>query len=104
MSAAKHTPGPWLIEHTGIRCESHIATVATVGEYRVGRWYAQPYQVNYEFHGSDEDDANLIAAAPEMLEALRQIADMDYTRAATNCMGHDAVMLARAAIEKATGQ
>ncbi|MGD9882317.1 MAG: hypothetical protein AB7F22_30230 [Reyranella sp.] len=93
---SKRTPGKWVANCVGISGRHDNPTdvyevVSADGRARVCEFVS-------------EGDALLIAAAPELLEALRQIADMDYTRAATNCMGHDAVMLARAAIEKATGQ
>lgn len=59
MSAAQHTPGPWSTttpDDTFITSEGRdIAEI--IGDYRV-------------YHEVMEADARLIAAAPEMLEAL----------------------------------
>ena len=91
MSAAKHTPGPWHIARfeastVEIRNDRGL-TVAEVGD------------------SSQEDEANahLIAAAPELLEALRCLIDGDE-----GMWRHDAPSeawdeIARAAIAKATG-
>lgn len=67
MSAAKHTPGPWKLEII------HLST----GRNRHVR-ASSPSRGVAEVWGPDEDkesDANarLIAAAPELLEALRDI-------------------------------
>jgi hypothetical protein len=53
----------------------------------------------YDFcHDGDIDDA--ADRLEELLSALKQIAEMDYTRAATNGMGFDAVKIATRAIGK----
>ena len=85
MSAAKHTPGPWMVtpESETVHGWSHE------GEALI---------VVYEL-GTNENDHRLIAAAPELLEALASILedmDSDY---GTN---YDYAK-ARAAIAKATG-
>lgn len=98
MSA--HTPGPW---RRNIKPASkyntifagdakHIASLSTAGM------------------ADDEMEANcnLIAAAPELLEALREIADDYADRFDMTCPGTNpgikyVVEQARAAIAKATG-
>lgn len=54
MSASKHTPGPWEVDMYGDVTANgeDVARIATTGECA-------------------ERDARLIAAAPELLEALR---------------------------------
>lgn len=69
MSATKHTPGPWAVA-TDDHERSLIATVGSCGARSFGRRFDHPYEVNYELHTSDEADAALCAAAPELLEAL----------------------------------
>lgn len=67
-SAPKHTPGPWdfeLIEEHSVR-----PTVASVGDYRFVR--SGLGARGYDLHGQDEDDARLISAAPDLLEALKK--------------------------------
>lgn len=83
MSA--HTPGPWALRGYQIRAENglgkHVAT------YQVG-----------------EADGRLIAAAPELLEALKEVAAgrLDHEHGLDDF--HDrARAIARAAIAKAEG-
>jgi len=78
MSETKHTPGPWRLEKqvAGRDWTSIGAPVATVGgealcesvEFIVGT------VSDFGPHGEQETEANarLIAAAPELLDALRQ--------------------------------
>jgi len=58
------TPGPWAYEYIGDlppgRTRSDRPTIAIVGDFRVVREGR-----GYDLHSSDEDDARLIAAAPE---------------------------------------
>lgn len=96
MSKSKHTPGPWSYFHdTCAECE------------REGRAEYDIPEVPGGHHGrfTNEDDARLIAAAPELLDvakALRQ-------HLALFCGPDDAVAqgvfeIADAAIGKAEGQ
>jgi len=83
---AKHTPGPWLV------------TEGFTGEFLVStkvRWLARV---------REEEDARLIAAAPDLLAVLQDIVAADGMRP-----GHvaylsraDITAMARAAISKAT--
>jgi hypothetical protein len=56
MSEKKHTPGPWFVsdEYTGIVVDSDGLRVAAA-------YKDKPYEIH---------DAHLIAAAPELLDAL----------------------------------
>ncbi|CAB5567667.1 MULTISPECIES: hypothetical protein [Providencia] len=94
----KGTPGPWVIDEwsmTGINSESkHVALV------------------NYSHHGLPNDvygdeheaNANLIAAAPELLEALIELTES--AKEAIDGLGDlsDAIDTAKAAIAKALGK
>ncbi|MCC4240345.1 hypothetical protein [Thalassospira povalilytica] len=64
MSEAKHTPGPW---------KAHVTNLARSGqtEYEI-HWSEDGECVAEIVHGAP--DAHLIAAAPEMLEALKHAA------------------------------
>lgn len=77
----KHTPGPW--------------TVNGGDDVWIGNRTC--------VHIGDEDDARLIAAAPDLLEVLKSLLDMDisYRRGP---VVQEAVEKARAAIAKATGE
>ena len=86
---SKHTPGPWSVEHdfmdeSAFAILSDDCVVATA-------W------------GNDHVDANahLIAAAPDMLEALRGVVD---TCRADCPAGLPALSDARAALAKAEGR
>ena len=82
--SAKHTPGPW---HTagdqGVQIRSQRDQIAKVWTMRGNEWKA---------------NARLIAAAPELLEALIELADCG-----AEAWGEDrpCVRIARAAIAKA---
>lgn len=99
----KHTPGPWTIlsEKTG-----------SVGS-------DAPYKMTASVYGDHEEcepdgrmlaNARLIAAAPELLESLRNTASMlqsaclVITDKEARQMALETVAEARAAIAKATGQ
>lgn len=89
---SKHTPGPWSVD------EPHQVFASSVGEY-----VAITKVEDFETIPKDQCEANarLIAAAPELLEALLQIiqdAKSPEVGAYLN------LKLARAAIAKATGE
>ena len=96
---SEHTPGPWTIE----KCPK--ATAVTDGE----SW---PWLVSYndgEYEGclalvqtqNAEANAKLIAAAPELLEALEMMLDMSEMGGFGKSAAEDT---ARAAIAKAKGE
>lgn len=66
MSEEKHTPGPWRLEKRQIVsvCQSHNDCEVEVAELRFDEWDAET-----------EADANLIAAAPIMYEAIANIVE-----------------------------
>lgn len=92
MSTPKHTPGPWTVEDRTER----LAIFPTVGDAEIA-------SITWE-DDEDEDvalaDAHLIAAAPDLLEALKAFvaAPLDGAERA------DAFYAARAAIAKAEGR
>lgn len=92
--SAKHTPGPWRFNNalgeTWTICDSF-------GESLMG---AETY---YPWVPDAEADWRLIAAAPDLLEALQALIDMDVAYKRGNRV-EDAVEKARAAILKATGE
>lgn len=96
MAEAKHTPGPWQAQREG--------ELARLFGGPDGRFVAR-------VEGASAADARLIAAAPELLEALQAFMALDRTFS-TICDAHleeeaakrplgRAVKLARAAIAKA---
>jgi hypothetical protein len=79
-----HSPAPWVVDH-----DTTIASVKTSD----GKAVARCYQGDY--------DAALIAAAPDLLEALRYIATLDTSQDAPPVLC-SAVGVAMLAIEQAT--
>ncbi len=94
----KHTPGPWKVLP-----ESEASNPFIVASSETGLSVADCY---CPIGGNNQANARLIAAAPELLEALRRI---DTGQEMTGNFAHaDTVLryqeIARAAIAKATGQ
>lgn len=109
MSKQSHTPGPWHVEKTW-------QGTAILDDAQYGRWtqIAMAYQANDVFgdgekriisHDEAKANAHLIAAAPEMLEALlkmqRTFEAMGPSFAAAFADTRDVVY---AAIAKARGE
>lgn len=100
MSAGKHTPGPWFVDHKSpflVRAHDDID----------GRHIAHVGPANYvPRFDVDEPNARLIAAAPELLEALQSIVEnYGYSSYPSDEDKESSpeVVAARAAIAKATG-
>ena len=89
---SKHTPGPWVVKAD----EEIVYGTSPEGEHIV---------VVYELN-TNEADAALIAAAPDLLMALHMLSDetADYIRL-NNLGGMDnqCMQLARAALARAVG-
>jgi len=94
----QHTPGPWELNilnspFPDVKTQFWVTTTKNIQKCFVATWE--------EFDGYSlrqmKADARLIAAAPELLKALMQIAD---PRTATQ----EPINIARAAIAKATGE
>lgn len=105
MSTAKHTPGSWgvyvadrisIAEPTGkvLAVANHGITTAEEEAVCIIGWAP--------FSPEDEANSRLIAAAPELLDALQLIADTEPVEAVLD--PQRAVRVARAAIAKATGE
>ena len=89
MSTTKYTRGPWRIEsgphYRAIRVDSEVI--------------ADMRQIGRSFN---ESNARLIAAAPDLLEALEAITDLYDTD--EGCRSRPEYKAARAAIAKAKGE
>ena len=108
----KHTPGPWVFGIRNYDDDCNLGFLEKPFDYIGPGFYENPGIFGAdgtEVVGCDEysifsspSDARLIAAAPDLLEALQSLIDMDvaYKRGAKV---EDAVDAARAAIAKATG-
>jgi hypothetical protein len=94
----KHTPGPWKINRHGYEslyaCHEFVEGDSGIGV--CGIWHP-------ESHREQDANARLIAAAPELLEALKQVvAWMDAP--GDSAFGDAQLQTARDAISKATGE
>lgn len=103
---SKHTPGPWHWESDAVKGDpmGRVRYQVTA----LGKTVTRVYYSSYEGGPTNaEADARLIAAAPDLLEALQSIAECcdehyaarDYASRQTEIRG-----IARAAIVKATGE
>jgi hypothetical protein len=98
----KHTPGPWEIEPIRL----YPGTIRDCIEIRsdnAGGWWIAHVQTAMNLGQSGEANASLIAAAPELLDALKRL--VTYA-APFICIVDDPAELteARAAIAKAEGR
>lgn len=98
----KHTPGPW----TADECTDHdgYRTIRPGDGTPNGDIHAEVIATVYE-----DADAQLIAAAPELLEALRTLyRDVEFLiedgTLPASARNHAAMSEARAAIQKAEGR
>lgn len=114
-----HTPGPWAYEleyGPNITESPRITTVARCANYVIGLPSEYPGG-NYRDGdpcGDEESDARLIAAAPDLLEALQSVWLWMENQADAQSKGGHATFdlmalreqrdIARAAIAKATGE
>lgn len=103
----RHTPGPWVISVSNVfrviaLKDGEPYRVIVKDTYEEGCWYGQKLIGWLGSNAQEEAAANarLIAAAPEMFEALAKIANLNYSKAATNGAAYDAVQIAKEAIEK----
>ncbi len=90
----KHTPGPWFVDHKS-------PFLVRAGDDIDGRHIAHIGPANYTPRFDvDEPNAHLIAAAPDLLEALSEIINDGGKFVMTN----ETHRKARAAIAKARGE
>jgi hypothetical protein len=96
-----HTPAPWQVDYSG---NCHIG-ITDKNERTIAF-------CNLQNEDGDEDEANakLIAAAPDLLEALQDIADGGCFDQGPNCLGfvnmerEQMMSFARSVIAKAKGE
>jgi hypothetical protein len=106
MSETKWTPGPWRIEPPGDLIEDGYSVLAECGSFCI----TVPAETHDYEHGSrDEADARLIAAAPEMYEALLNLSNemaflLKRNPSKDGGLYRVAVDEARAALAKARGE
>lgn len=102
----KHTPGPWFIKPvSNATVEGNLNIIQTESPTGKG------YHISYSTSWDDNEDtkieakanANLIAAAPDLLEALQAMLSKAYKQN-WNDQYPDEVSKAQAAISKALGE
>ena len=103
MSAPKHTPGPWIIREGDFGESEFVITTEARQELGI----VSICEINVYFDGDigaeQKANARLIAAAPELLAALNEIAAWGDGEAGPHMDEPGAACIARAAIAKATG-
>lgn len=99
------TPGPWAVmNHDDWRNAGphQPSSICHVGDYTI-----VTDSPSYEFHGTDETDARLIAAAPTMLKALKDALEAICWYDAENFENEHGIRIGeqlRVLIAKAEGQ
>ncbi|MEQ9888888.1 hypothetical protein ABRP55_20405 [Pectobacterium zantedeschiae] len=106
-----HTKGPWFVnKKNNIQVTGNMNVIQTHGDDCLGYHiaYATGWEDNKENAAEAKCNASLIAAAPDLLEALRQLYDM-----VEDCMyenrrdwkdANHPMSLAKSAISKAKGE
>jgi hypothetical protein len=101
---AAHTPGPWRAIKVAIdaQCGGYVVLWPDTGKPGV---HHRRLDYKGEFLAAD---ATLIAAAPDLLEALKQICSLEHTEnnewGAVERLIPEMTRIARAAIARATGE
>lgn len=73
---SKHTPGPW--EANGYHIRQRVTGTRSIAEVAyTGPHHTPPHEYPKSCRLVDEANARLIAAAPDLLEALEAIMDSD---------------------------
>jgi len=104
MSQAKHTPGPWLTDRNNV----HTGQIATVHHCLNNDWvevWTDKWAETGLGEAEQEANARLIAAAPELLDALRSMLVQFNFNTITGIVHDESAVIvkAREAISKATG-
>lgn len=99
MKESKHTPAPWRVEKGGANNDL-IWVEDIVGNTVCDLYFRNDYSALFS-HENDEANAHLIAAAPELLEALEIFSKLDYRR---HYDVQAAIHIAKCAVAKARGE
>jgi hypothetical protein len=91
----KHTPGPWHVDQQNV----HVGQVCTCHGDMPGTWF-EVWSANWGEGINQKANAHLIAAAPDLLEALKILATQAESHGAEGVYWDKA----RAAIAKAEGR
>ena len=108
---SKHTPGPWKAVSSGVSAQIDCMEIAEVSHMRV-----IPASGGWPTPGEPEDDARLIAAAPDLLQSCKMALEAlealqggctdsdDGTVEALTVWCPEVIESLTAAIAKATGE
>jgi len=75
----KHTPGPWIYPPVKFKGQHHHFEISSSHEDFDTYWIAKIQKVKTEQYSS-EANAKLIAAAPELLDALQEFLDINDSK------------------------
>jgi L-alanine-DL-glutamate epimerase-like enolase superfamily enzyme len=101
----QHTPGPWIGAGPSFGDQfPRYTTEITTEDERYGDGHIQICELPFHHHDEEnEANARLIAAAPDLLEALKDIVEFWDSIVPTDAVNQMHIN-ARAAIAKATGE
>lgn len=102
MEKTTHTPGPWSTSKDQDARGRHGWRIDSASRDLMA-WAAWPSEAERDSIEA-ESTARLIAAAPDMLDALQSLVDMAATFPTELHKGHPEVLAARAALAKARGE
>lgn len=98
-----HTPGPWEIRV--IKLKDIPPSLGVFQKSAEAAWFWPRIAVVDSSYGECQDNSRLIAAAPELLEALQEFVRDQYENPAGQIIvSKGSVDIAREAISKATGK
>ena len=92
----KHTPGPWNFYDDSNDGKTNRIEIVAVGKTVARIYHSVPAE--------DLPNARLIAAAPDLLNALKRILDEPNNTMSDGKALKEIIRIARAAIAKATGE
>lgn len=97
-----HTPGPWAV-HANVRDSRTDAARIDAGDTLVATVSTLPTKTTAAWHEAHAN-ARLLAAAPDMLEALQSLVRAVEQFTSAVALGWPELEQAKAAIAKATGE
>lgn len=100
---SKHTPGPWEVKRAS-EPEGTTEFYFTSSKGVIGYWKGGRHRHTDDQWLLTEEDANLIAAAPELLEACEALTSIEHIDQSSTGPLRDALLKARAAIARARGE
>ncbi len=100
-----HTPGPWRVDDTGARIVSEPPPLVYIGVAYAPVWSPAPLAETDPKTTEWEANARLMAAAPDMLAALRRVERWLHDPAELEAVNElELLAVVRAAIAKAEGR